>query len=66
MHVCIVIDLQENLRLLFQDIVAREMGFFSSVNIHDQASISVNVNDRNVWICGCGPQCSWQAETHCS
>ncbi len=66
MHVCIVIDLQENPRLLFQDIVAREMGFFfsSSVNIHDEASISINVNDRN--ICGCGPQCSWQAETHCS
>ncbi len=68
MHVCIVIDLQENLHLLFQDIVAREMGFFfsSSVNIHDEASISINVNDRNVWICGCVPQCSWQAETHCS
>jgi hypothetical protein len=28
MHVCIVIDLQENPRLLFQDIIAREMGVF--------------------------------------
>ncbi len=68
MHVCIVIDLQENLHLLFPHIVEREMRFFfsSSVNIHGEASISINVNDRNVWICGCGPQCSWQAETHCS
>jgi hypothetical protein len=67
-HVCIIIDLQENPCLLFQDILAREMGFFfsSSVNIQDEASIPINVSDRNVWICTCGPQCSWQAETHCS